>query len=281
MTQDQPAISRRTLLFAAGVTLIAVSCGNDGDDSADTAGMGLVRQFADPSIAVGMNRRLAIVTADLDGVLRLDVPPSLDAELTGPDGTKIGTVTGKRRQELLARPYYEFRIDVPTAGTYTLSAGGGADASFTVVESGTLPFPGPGDPLPAFDTATLASPGGVEPICTRDPICEFHDLTLTEALAQNRPIAYLVGTPAHCSTGICGPVLDVLRDVRADRPDFIFVHTEVYKDDSATDVAPAVTALGVDFEPVIFLTNSNGIIEERLDIIFDKTELLEHLERLT
>ena len=282
MTDPQPTtFTRRTLLLAVGVGLVATSCGNDTDKGtrADDD-MGLVRQFADPSITVGTNRRLAIVTADLDGVLRLDVPPTLDAELSGPDGRIIGTITGKRRQELLTRPSYEFRVDVPVAGTYSLSAGRQADAAFTVVEPGTLPFPGPGDPLPGYDTATPDAPGDVNPICTRDPICEFHDITLTAALAQGRPVAYLVGTPAHCSTGICGPVLDVLRDVRTAQPDIIFVHTEVYKDDAAVEVAPAVTALGVDFEPVIFLAGSDGIIVERLDIIFDKSELLEHLDRL-
>ena len=46
-----------------------------------------------------------------------------------------------------------------------------AEASFTVVAQGNLPFAGPGDPLPPFDTPTVAVPGGVDPVCTSEPAC--------------------------------------------------------------------------------------------------------------
>ncbi|MGE0307777.1 MAG: hypothetical protein AB7Q27_18680, partial [Acidimicrobiia bacterium] len=49
---------------------------------------------------------------------------------------------------------------------------------------------------------------------------------------------YLVGTPAFCQTGICGPVLDVMIDIAADYPDLQFIHAEVYTDDTATSLEP-------------------------------------------
>ena len=105
-------------------------------------------------------------------------------------------------------------------------------------------------------------------------------MTLTDALAAGTPVVYLVGTPAFCQTGICGPVLDVMMAVAQDYPSLKFLHAEVYTDNTATEAAPAVGAAGLSFEPVIFLTDAAGQIVERLDVIIDESELREHLTKL-
>jgi hypothetical protein len=60
-----------------------------------------------------------------------------------------------------------------------------------------------------------------------------------------------------------------------------FVHAEVYTDTAATEIAPAVEAVGLDYEPVLFVTGSDGVIIERLDAVWDVTELRETLLRAT
>jgi len=203
--------------------------------------------------------------------------------LLDPSGAQIASITGRRRDVNLPRAYYEFRVDVPEPAAYTLRVTADAstgEASFTVANPGELSFPGPGDPLPAFVTPTTADAQGVDPVCTRQPACPFHDVTLTEALAAGTPIVYLVGTPAFCQTGICGPVLDVMMGVAADYPGLKFLHAEVYTDNTATQAAPAVEAVGLSFEPVIFLTDASGKIMERLDVIVDESELREQLTKL-
>ena len=54
---------------------------------------------------------------------------------------------------------------------------------------------------------------------------------LTDALAAGKPIAYLIGTPAFCQIGVCGPVLDFLLDGQtgSDGDQFAMVHAEVYR----------------------------------------------------
>jgi hypothetical protein len=155
-------------------------------------------------------------------------------------------------------------------------------AAFQVFDPSEVAVPTPGDVLPPFETPTVDDARGVDPICTRDPEpCPFHDVTLTEALASGRQVVYLVGTPAFCSTGTCAPGLESLIEVAADVGDtYTFVHAEVYVDDTATTVAPAVEAVSLFYEPTIFVTDADGVVLDRLDSVWNTDELRETLERL-
>ncbi len=287
-------LSRRVLLAGMTGTLVLAACGSDSASTSSTggpepsaadpsAGLALVRFFDDPSVTTGSSRRLVFGLADLDGTLRAAGPAEVSAVLLDASGAEVASTTGRRRDVNLPRAYYEFRVDVPRAEVYTLRVtadGATGDGSFTVATPGSLSFPGPGDRLAPFDTPTIVDARGVDPVCTRQPACPFHDVTLTDALAAGTPVVYLVGTPAFCQTGICGPVLDVMMAVAQDYPSLKFLHAEVYTDNTATEAAPAVGAAGLSFEPVIFLTDAAGQIVERLDVIIDESELREHLTNL-
>lgn len=288
-------VSRRTLLVGAAAGLVLAACGSDGADGAgqsdgasaaepdDGKGLALVRFFDDPSVVTGKGRRLVFGLAQADGTLRETGPDTVGAELIDPAGASVATVTGTRRAKELSRQYYQFRVDVEQEGIYTLrvrSGGEAADASFTVVAPGALAFPGPGDAMPPLDTPTTADPAGVDPLCTRQPACTFHEQTLRGALEAKKPVAYLVGTPAHCQTGVCGPMLDVMLSVRDTYPTVTFIHVEVFADDAATTVAPAVTDLGLTFEPVLYLVDADGTVADRLDVVFDASELSARLDAL-
>ena len=60
---------------------------------------------------------------------------------------------------------------------------------------------------------------------------------------------------------------------------FSWVHAEVYTDDTATIPAPAVEAASLTFEPALFVIAPDGTVIERLDAIWDQTELVEVLAR--
>lgn len=296
------SINRRLFLAGTGGALLAACGSSDGgsatqdtsvagasDDSetstsetstSDGDDFALIRYFTDPSVTAGLDRRLALGVADIDGTLRADGPDELRAGLLDEQGELIVEVVGQRRTESVALPYYEFRLDVADPAIYTLQVdldGARADASFTVVAAGALPFAGPGDPLEPFDTPTTSDGQGVDPICTRDPGCPFHEMTLTDALATGKPVVYLIGTPAFCQTGTCGPILELLMEVSSDFDDVIFVHSEVFTDNTATTPAPAVDASGLTFEPAIFLVNGDGIVAERLDVVVDVSELRDRI----
>jgi hypothetical protein len=57
----------------------------------------------------------------------------------------------------------------------------------------------------------------------------------------------------------------------------VVVHADVYSDDAATTVAPAVSAYGLEYEPVLYLSK-DGKVNDRIDVIWDQSELDERLD---
>ncbi|MCC6435944.1 MAG: hypothetical protein IT196_12995 [Acidimicrobiales bacterium] len=292
------SMSRRGFLgLAAGGLLVACGSGSDGGSASgsgsgsaqgaasgdDRAAAALIAFFPQGIYVSGSTQRLPFGLADADAVPLSAGPELLEATIRSEDGKTLQTITAARHAEGLPRAYYPFELALADPGIYSLNAkvdGKELEAMFQLIAPGSLPFPGPGGTMPGFDTPTVADARGVDPLCTRPEPCPFHAMTLNEALATGRPVAYLVGTPAHCQTGICGPVLDLMVTEAERFADVVFVHAEVYADDAATVVAPAVAALGLDFEPLLFLIGADGVVRHRLDVIYDSVELRQKLEDL-
>jgi hypothetical protein len=299
-------LSRRLLLGGAAASAFLVACGSsDGgssstDDDADAGDAGDPTASAAPGIAFGTYvlaqrfpqnvqepglQRLPISLATADGRIVSDGPDRLNASVGDADGNPLGIDISAVRRDLESGPYYSFRVPIETPGIYYLVVEGGPEggAAFQVMEPGSVAVPGPGDPMPPFDTPTVDDGRGVDPICTREPEpCPFHDVTLTNALLSGKTVAYLVGTPAFCQTGTCAPALESMIDVQDRYGDtFSWVHAEVYTDNTATTPAPAVDAASLTFEPSLFVIAPDGTVIERLDAIWDETELVEVLDRAT
>jgi hypothetical protein len=84
---------------------------------------------------------------------------------------------------------------------------------------------------------------------------------------------------------VCGPVLEVLlRETPAVAERVRLVHVEVYrslKDTvTAADLTDGMRAYNLSFEPVLFLAGRDGVVRERLDGPFDRSEAREALGRL-
>ncbi|MBP6490071.1 MAG: hypothetical protein KA274_20510, partial [Ilumatobacteraceae bacterium] len=62
--------------------------------------------------------------------------------------------------------------------------------------------------------------------------------------------------------------------------EIVMVHADVYADAEATTVAPAVEALGVQYEPIIYFCAADGTIVDRLDAVWDRGELTERIDLL-
>ena len=140
----------------------------------------------------------------------------------------------------------------------------------------------PGAAMPDIATPTTGDARGVEPICTNDPVCPLHDVTVADVLAEGRPLALLVSTPKFCQIAICGPVLDVLLGVTGEHPDVRFLHAEVYAhpEEEIETKAPVIDELGLTFEPCLVLVGADGKVVERLDTIFDVDEVSASLVNL-
>ena len=289
-------ISRRTFISGSlgviGATstvgLSSLLAGCSGDSTATTsesvAALGdlqLVQRF--PQVLVPGNVRLPISLANTQGLLTtdsgVDLPSTLTAKLINADTQEIvaESLSANRHDTGLTIPYWPFRVDIDKPGIYTLIVNGGPEegAAIQVLNATEVLIPLVGSQLPGFETPTLDDHRGVEPVCTRTPEpCEFHNITLNEALALKKPIAYLVGTPAHCQTGTCAPALEALISVKKSIGNAMtFLHAEIYTDDKATTVAPSVVALKMEYEPAIYITDASGKIIERFDAVFDADEI--------
>ena len=229
--------------------------------------------------------RLPISLASADGSLVSDGPETLRAEVHDIDDQPLGISISAVRRDLVPSSYYSFRVPMEAPGFYFLVVEGGPEggAAFQVMEPGTVAVPGPGDPMPPFDTPTSGDGRGVDPICTRQPgPCPFHAVTLTEALGAGKPVAYLIGTPAFCQTGTCAPALESMINVQGRFGNtFTWVHAEVFTDNTATVPSDAVGAAELQFEPALFVIGADGNVIERIDAVWDETELVEVLERAT
>jgi hypothetical protein len=236
----------------------------------------LVRRFAPKTLVTG-TQRAPLVLGNVNGLLPLeDTPTSLTARLLDADGAVVvESVTVQRHGDELQQPYYPFALSLTEPGVYELQLADdeAATASIDVIDPSEATIPQVGSAMPPFDTPTVGNGRGVDPICTRDPACPLHQVSLTDALAAGQPVAYLIGTPAYCQTAVCGPVLDLLLAERDKRPEITMVHAEVYTDDTIQTVAPAVTAYHLNFEPALFIANGQRLLVARLDSIYDAQEL--------
>jgi hypothetical protein len=274
-----------------GAGAFLAACGGSSSPSGNSIGKvnnshQLVKRFPPTGMVPGQVR-LPISLADASGLLGSDkvstLPPTLTASVTNMDTGEeiVAYTTADIHAADMSIPYWPFVIDINEPGIYalTVNEAPSSEMSFQIFDRAAVAMPLVGDPLPPFDTPTTSNGRGVDPLCTRpDAPCPFHDVTLTEALTSGKPVVYIIGTPAYCKTGTCAPGLDALIDVASTVGDrAVFVHADIYTDTTTTKVAPAVTAYSLDFEPVLYIANAQGVLVNRLDAVFDVDEIRDAL----
>lgn len=286
------SMSRRHLLAGAGALFVVAACGDDssagseestaGSDSdvdPGTTGFTIAQRYPADTFVPG-KVRLPISIADKSSLLKTG-PAVLNGTVLDSTDKQIATVSAPIHATDLVIPYWAINVQIDQPGVYTLRLDGddGNGAAFQVTDPAQVTVPYIGSLLPPFDTPTVDDHRGVQPYCTLTPNpCPFHEVTLTQALASGKPVAYMVGTPAHCQTGTCAPALEFLVKAHARLGDAItMVHADVYSDDSATTIAPAVDALKLQYEPVLYLVKAN-VVNDRVDVIWDQSELDERLD---
>jgi hypothetical protein len=142
------------------------------------------------------------------------------------------------------------------------------------------------------DPAYLVSSTDVDPA--------LYQVSLADALSQQKPIALLFATPGFCRTAVCGPSLTVFRDLQKTYGDkVIFIHSEIYRypfgdsfaqqntifqdamregrgltdEERKVGVSDAYYAWGLMSEPWMFLIDAQGVITARYEGGFTVEEL--------
>lgn len=294
-------LSRRGFLLGTSAAALAAACGADDDVDAtnDTTngstttpgGAGAIPLVLGEAfdrnglLVAGIEQRAPFLLFEQTGglVALADAPATIEFTLTPDGGTALAPLEVARHGSDIDRPYYPLLATFPTTGVWNVTAdlGDGTMLTSSIGVNAGPTVPQVGDPLPLTPTPTVADPLGVATICTREPACPFHSVSLDAASSAAGPVAVLISTPAFCQVGICGPVLDLLIAAAAptDPPPTI-IHVEVYPNgppDEESSLSPVVTdTFALTYEPVLFVARG-GIVTARLDNIYDGAELAEAL----
>ncbi|MDO9174602.1 MAG: twin-arginine translocation signal domain-containing protein, partial [Actinomycetota bacterium] len=212
--------SRRHFLAAAGGAVALAACGNS-DDSTDTGstetdgttgnstgdtggapsdgtsapngGWVIVQRFPNHPLFTPGEARLPVSLAD-DARMLDNGPDELPGWIEDFEGTRVADVVGRKRKDGIPTPYWEVRAELERAVIYTMrfQDDDGYGATFELFDPADVKTPVTGAAMPGFDTPTVDDHRGVDPYCslTPDP-CPLHAVTLTEALASGKPVAYM------------------------------------------------------------------------------------------
>jgi hypothetical protein len=131
-------------------------------------------------------------------------------------------------------------------------------------------IPAVGERPPAIENDTLESASGdVDAIETRVPPDDMHDVRFNDVLGK-RPVALLFATPALCESRTCGPVTDILLQLKQTYGQrMAFIHQEVFVDnDPAKGYRKPLRDFQLQSEPWLFTIDSGGRIAARLEGAF-------------
>ena len=90
-----------------------------------------------------------------------------------------------------------------------------------------------------------------------------------------KPVVITFATPALCRSRVCGPVVDIVEQAKAQAPHGVaFIHQEIYQDNNANKpVQGPVAAWRLQSEPWTFVINRRGRIAARFEGAFSAGEL--------
>jgi len=126
--------------------------------------------------------------------------------------------------------------------------------------------PGIGQRAVSVATPTPGHLGGVTNLCTRDPVCPMHAVSLDKGLRAHKPIVFTIASPLLCTSRTCGPVVDEVLDVRATHTkDAIFIHAEPYQGNTATILSPTANAWKIASEPWVWVIDKTGVVRARFE----------------
>lgn len=143
-----------------------------------------------------------------------------------------------------------------------------AQASTTLLQVNVVargPVPAPGQHAPQSNNPTRRDVPDLSYIDTGVPPDDMHELSIAEAIAQQRPALIVFATPAFCTSRMCGPEVYAVQQLEPGYRDrIVFIHVEIYQDfksdPSKMILTPTVLEWHLQTEPWVFLIDANGIV---------------------
>ena len=184
-----------------------------------------------------------------------------------------------------AQEIFVTELDLPEPGKYWLLAepvGGKRIQALGNVEVKAEPAaPAVGEAVPASDTPTLANATLDELTTSNEPDSELYRMSIADALAAKKPFVAVFATPKYCTSRTCGPVVEVVSEVRKQHPELTFSHVEIYEDnDPAKGENQWVREWGLPSEPWVFVIGADGKVRERFEGTVSVRELAAAVDRI-
>jgi hypothetical protein len=192
-----------------------------------------------------------------------------------------------------AKSIYTAEIPFDKPGQYDLvgiARIGGKLVAATTPSAGVVvkkesddPIPAVGTRPPRIHTPTPADVGGdVSSIDTRLPPSSMHDADFADVLGK-KPVVLLFATPQLCQSRVCGPVVDVAEQVKANADDDVeFIHMEVFRNNRIDEgIRPQMAAFHLQTEPWLFVFDRSGKVAARIEGAFSERELEQAISKAT
>jgi hypothetical protein len=299
MVTDSRDISRRELLRLAGagggalgLAALLTACGGDrpagGSPTARAGSLQALQAGAQQLSLLGAQSELAtgrslytfgLATSEQQlvtrGAPRVYLARDDSTTALGPFPTRwyqldAYRATGDRSPRSPLTGFYGAEVEVPAAGNWlvaaTLDLGGtraAGQGAIRVVDGGHAAV---GSRAKPTRTPVATDRAGRERICTREPACPLHAVSLDRALRAGRPTVVTFATPLLCASRMCGPVVDEQMAV-ADRVGgkASFVHVEIYPTRQPDKPAAPFLAWGFQTEPWLVVADRRGVITARYE----------------
>jgi hypothetical protein len=145
------------------------------------------------------------------------------------------------------------------------------------------PVPRVGEPAPPIHTPTKEDVGGdVARIDTRIPASSMHEADFADVVGKE-PAVLIFASPQLCVSKVCGPVVDIVEQVKSDHEgEAEFIHMEPYRDNTLEKgFYPQLRAWGLPTEPWLFAIDRRGNVAARFEGAFSARELEEALRKAT
>lgn len=283
------ALSPRTLLLLVPLLLLlAAACSSDSDDpiissEQEAGGPEYSGSIITTDLAVGVNRLLFGVV-DREGMPARGEIAEVEVYFMVPreDARELKQTVSAN---FVAWPssvggVFSTEVDLNVGGLYQLdinfTSNDGveifAQSNFLLKDESETPALG--SAAPASVTYKIGDKEELSHITSSpEPDPDLYQLSIHEALLQDKPLVVVFATPAFCVSATCGPQVGELTTVKESVGDQVnFIHVEVFEDPHLLEggrpsggLVPAVLEWGLPTEPWVFIMDKDGLISAKFE----------------
>lgn len=192
------------------------------------------------------------------------------ADLDDVDSFWVADVTFPRKGRYVVMALAQLKGQLVSTSQFELTAGAGGGP------------PEVGEQAIKVHTDTPEDVGGdLAKIDTRlPPIPDLHSTDFADVLGK-KPVVLAFATPQLCQTRVCGPVVDVIAEVKNETPGVEFIAQEIYVDnDINKGFRPQVGAWRLPTEPWTFVIDRSGKVVARFEGAVSVREVSEAVKQI-